>query len=286
EKRNNTIVQVDLPKVVQGSCVQCHSYARIALQRRTADAWKRGLDMKLALITNTENVTASSGLLSNYWYDDARKEAIPYIVKQFQVGAEVWTKWRTAAKPDYAGTWKVVGHDPGKGGDYTGELTLSALGDDRYEGAFTHRFSNGAIVSGKTTAIVYTGFQWRGVAQLEGGQQQQEIFFGGENGAVLSGRRLLTEFGDLGMDEELCRKKELSGLLTIIPAALKAGETQKVRLFATGFPANLPESALQFGDGVKVQAMTRSSDDTIVVEVTTEKGVKIGARQVKVSGVQ
>src|SRR5215510_4716640 len=32
EKRNSTVVQPDLPKLVQGSCVQCHSYARIALQ--------------------------------------------------------------------------------------------------------------------------------------------------------------------------------------------------------------------------------------------------------------
>ncbi|MBI3757373.1 MAG: quinohemoprotein amine dehydrogenase subunit alpha [Deltaproteobacteria bacterium] len=286
EKRINAVAQVDLPKTVQGACVQCHSYARIALQRRTADSWKRVPDMKLALITNTENVTASSGLLSNYWYDDATKEAIPYIVKQFPFTSEAWTKWQIAAKPDYAGTWKVVGHDPGKGGDYTGELTLSALGGDRYEGAFTHRFSDGSTVSGKTTAIVYTGFQWRGIAQLEGGQKQQEIFFGSENGALLSGRRLSTGLGDLGMDEKLYRKKDIARLLTIMPAALKAGDTQKVRLFATSFPANLPESALQFGEGVKVQAITRSSDDTIVAEVTTKKDVKIGARQIKVSGMQ
>jgi len=64
EKRINAVAQVDLPKTVQGACVQCHSYARIALQRRTADAWRRVVDMKLALLTNTENVTASSGLLS------------------------------------------------------------------------------------------------------------------------------------------------------------------------------------------------------------------------------
>ena len=74
EKRNSTIVQSDLPKVVQGACLSCHSYARIALQRRTVEAWQQMADTKLALFTNTENVTASSGMLNTFWYDDARKD--------------------------------------------------------------------------------------------------------------------------------------------------------------------------------------------------------------------
>ncbi len=286
EKRNNNVAQPDLPKIVQGSCTQCHSYARIALQRRTAEAWKKVLDMKLALITNTENVTASSGLLSNYWYEDASKEAVPYIVKQFPFSSSAWSKWQAAVKPNYAGTWKIVGHDPGKGGEYTGQLTLKDLGDDRYEGEFTHEFSDGSKESGKTTAVVYTGFQWRGVAQFADGKKQQEIFFGGEDGSTLSGRRLLTGLGDLGMDETLYRKKDVARLLTIIPAALKTGETQKVKLFGTSFPAAVSDSALQFGDGVKVQSLTRNGDDTIIAEVMTEGNAGVGARQIKVSGVQ
>lgn len=282
EKRNNTLVQSELPKVVQGACLTCHSYARIALQRRTADAWRRMPDTKLALFANTENVTASSGLLHSFWYDDAVKTAIPYISEQFPFSTNAWTQWRTAPKPNYEGTWKIVGHDPGKGGDYTGRSTLKALGNDRYAGEFALEFSDGSALSGRTTAIVYTGFQWRGVAQVEGANRQQEVFFGSEDGSVLSGRRLLTGLGDLGMDEELYRVQDDARLLTIIPLALKTGETQKVKLFGINFPSNLAPNAVKWGDGIIVQSFRQSGDDTIIVEVKVEKEAELGVRQIKI----
>lgn len=286
EKRNSTVVQSDLPKVVQGACLTCHSYARIALQRRTAAAWNQLADTKLALFTNTENVTASSGLLNTFWYDDARQDALPFIAKQFPFSTDAWSKWQAAPKPNYEGMWKVVGHDPGKGGEYTGQLTLKALGNDRYEGDFTHEFSDGSKVSGKTTAVVYTGFQWRGIAQIEGKGRQQEIFFGGEDGSMLSGRRLLTGLGDLGMDEELYRVQEGARLLTVIPTALKAGKKQTVKLFGMNFPGSLSAAAINLGEGVKVRSIAQTGTDTITAEVTVEAGAKIGPRQAAIEGVQ
>lgn len=285
EKRNSSVAQPEIPKLVQAACVQCHSYARIALQRRTPEAWTRMVDTKLALFTNTENVTGSSGLLSSFWYEDATKEAIPFLAKQFPLSTAAWTKWQSVTKPNYAGTWKVVGHDPGRGGDYTGQLVLKALGEDRYEGEFTHEFANGAKESGKTTAIIYTGFQWRGVAQIEGGAKQKEIFFASEDGATISGRRLLNDIGDLGREEKLYRKKDAARLLTILPAALKVGGKQHVKIFGMGFPSGLAASAVTLGEGVKVQSLTQSGDDTIVADVIVEPAAKFGPRQGKISGV-
>lgn len=286
EKRNSIVSQPEIPKLVQAACVQCHSYARIALQRRTPETWKRMVDTKLALFTNTENVTGSSGLLSNFWYEDATNEAISFLAKQFPLSTDAWTKWQSVTKPNYAGTWKVVGHDPGKGGDYTGQLTLKALGEDRYEGEFTHEFANGTKESGKTAAIVYSGFQWRGSAQVEGGAKQREIFFASADGATLTGRRLLNDIGDLGMEEKLYRKKDAARLLTITPAALKADGKQQVKLFGMGFPSGLSASAINLGDGVKIQSLTQNGDDTVIAEVVTEAAAKFGPRPVKIAGVQ
>ena len=286
EKRNSTVVQSELPKVVQGACLTCHSYARIALQRRTSEAWQRMVDTKLALFTNTENVTASSGLLNSFWYDDAVKDVMPHISKQFPFTTDAWTQWQAATKPNYEGAWKVVGHDAGKGGDYTGQRILKVLGNDRYEGEFTHEFSDGAKASGKTTAVVYTGFQWRGIAQSADNPRQHEIFFGSEDGLVLSGRRLLTGLGDLGMDEEWYRVTNEARLLTIIPPSLKTGATQQVKLFGMNFPNGLAADKVHLGDGVIIQSLMQNGDDTLVVEVTTDQDVKVGARQVKIDGVQ
>ena len=286
EKRNSTVTQPEIPKVIQGSCVQCHSYARIALQRRTPEMWKRIPDTKLALFVNTENVTASSGLLGDFWYTEAKKEVIPYLAKKYPFVSDAWSKWQAAPKPDYAGNWKVVGHDPGKGGDYTGQLTLRALGADRYEGEFTHEFADGATVSGKTTAIIYTGFQWRGVTQFDGNKKQKEIFFAGEDGTTLKGRRLITERGDLGMDETLYKSGHGARILTVMPTAVKAGETQKVKLFGMNFPGSLTAEAVNLGEGMKVQSLSQAGDDTIIAEVVVERGAKIGPRPAKIAGVE
>lgn len=285
EKRNNTIEQ-EVPKAVQGTCVQCHSYARISLQRRTPEFWKRLPDLTAALLPNLENQTASAGLLNDLWYTVVKKETVPYLTTKYPFDTEAWKKWQATSKPDYAGVWKVVGHDPGKGGDYTGQLTLKALGEDKYEGEFSHEFADGSKETGKTTGVVYTGFQWRGVAQLDGGKRQKEIFFANENGSVISGRRLLTDIGDLGREETLYKSGSGAKLLTVIPAALKAGETQKVKLFGMSLPQNLSAEAITLGAGIKVQSLSQSGDDTVMAEVVTEKEAKVGPRQAKLQGVE
>ena len=49
EQRNTRTTQ-DVPKPLQSGCIQCHTYARIALQRRTQDSWERLPDAKVALM--------------------------------------------------------------------------------------------------------------------------------------------------------------------------------------------------------------------------------------------
>ena len=284
EKRNNTIEQ-EVSKAVKGTCVQCHSYARIALQRRTPEMWDRLPDLTAALLPNIENQTASAGLLNDLWYTVVKKETVPYLTKKYPFDTGAWKKWQAVPTPSYAGGWKVVGHDPGRGGDYTGQLTLKALGEDKYEGEFTHEFADGSKVAGKTTAIVYSGFQWRGSAQLDGGKRQQEIFFANEEGSVISGRRLLTEIGDVGREETLYRSGSGARLLTVIPAALKTGATQKVKLFGMHLPSNVTAEAVSFGEGVKVQGLSQGGEDTVVAEVVVAKDAKVGPRQAKLQGV-
>ena len=285
EKRNTKVVQHDVPKFLQASCMQCHSFERTALQRRTLEGWSHMPDTKLALFTNAENVTASSGLLQDFWYDEAKKKVVPHLAKQFPFAAASWAKWQAARKANYAGVWKVVGHDAGKGGDYTGQMTLKALGDDRYEGEFRLDFSDGSTVSGKTTGVIYTGFQWRGSVQVEGGKAQREIFFATEDGLTMHGRRVLTPVGDLWMDETWYKSSDAPRLLSIIPTTLRAGEKQTVKIFGASLPANLPASALSLGGGVTVQSVAQTGDDTLVAEVVAAKTASTGARQVRVQGI-
>ena len=70
-------------------------------------------------------------------------------------------------------------------------------------------------MTGTTAVAMYTGFQWRGAAEVDGGKTQKEIFFANEDGTVVSGRRLLTLVGDLGMEETLYRNTGQAKFLAI-----------------------------------------------------------------------
>jgi quinohemoprotein amine dehydrogenase len=275
-------------EAVQATCGQCHSYARTALQRRTQETWATLPDLKAGFLPNLENQTASGfPSLPGLWYTVVKKESMPYFAKTYPFDSAAWREWRRANWPKLEGAWKTLGHDPGKGGDYTGQVVIRRVGKDRYEGTFTHEFSDGAKVSGKTTAIVYTGFQWRGVAKLEDGKTHKEVFFVTADGSTMTGRRLLTDIGDLGMAEALHRGGGKARLLAVLPKAVKAtGQPQEVRLFGLNFPQNLTAENLALGGGVTVEAVTRSGDDTIVARVVVDKRAEVGTREVEVSGVE
>ena len=161
--------------------------------------------------------THSCGQSFDPWRKVATGEAVPYLAKRFPFEAPAWKEWQAAARPDYSGKWMVVGHDPAKGGDYTGVLTVTSSGEtNHYRGKFTHEFEDGSSVTGSTEAVLYAKFEWRGRAKV-GDRQEAEIFFGNENGTRMHGRRLLTPVGDLGMDETLYKAGSAATLLTAIP---------------------------------------------------------------------
>ena len=288
EERNSTLEGQDkagLPPDVTGACVQCHSFARIGLQRRTPEMWKRLPDLHEYFVPFVASDTSSAGNLIDPWRQVATKDAVPYFTKRFPYQTPAWTQWQAAAKPDYSGKWLVVGHDPAKGGDYTGVLTVTSSGDDQYSGKFTHDFADGSSVSGVTEAVLYAKFQWRGRAQVAD-QTEVEIFFGNENGTSMHGRRLLTPVGDLGMDETLYKVGGGAQLLTAIPKSIQAGQTVKVRLFGMNLPANISADAISLGDGLKVKSVSQSGDNTVIAEVEADGDAKVGPRSVKISGVE
>ena len=286
EERNSTLETHDkagVPPNVIGACVQCHSFARIALQRRSPEMWTRLPDLHEYFVPFVASDTSSAGNLIDPWRQVATKEAVPYFIKRFPFETPAWRKWQSTAKPDYSGKWLVVGHDPAKGGDYTGVLTVTSAENDVYSGKFTHDFQDGSSVSGTTDAVLYAKFQWRGRAQVAD-KTEVEIFFGNEDGTLMHGRRLLTPVGDLGMDETLYKAGSQAALLTVIPRAIQAGQTVKVRLFGNKLPANVGADAITLGDGLKVQSVSQSDDNTVIAEIVADRDAQVGPRTVKIAG--
>ena len=286
--RDHTVTSQEVPEALKGGCIQCHSYARIALQRRTPEQWDQLMDAKLALMPNVENETVSAGQIRTFWFDYAKQQAVPHLVQALPLTTDAWTAWQSRPRVDYAGEWKVVGHDAGKGGDYVGRLTLTAGEGDQYTGTFNYEFSSGFSLSGKTTGVVYAGFQWRGIAQVGQGEaekKQKEIFFASEDGTRIQGRRLLTDYGDLALKETWYRSLGPARLLKSLPAALKAGTSQTVKLFGINLPQKLTAEAVSLGDDVSIQSLSQQGNDTVIAEVTVDSQAEPGMRTIVIAGV-
>jgi quinohemoprotein amine dehydrogenase len=64
------------------------------------------------------------------------------------------------------GSWRVVGHRPGMGG-YEGRMSVARSAADEHAVTLDLRYADGTHASGKGSAIVYTGYEWRGASTRE-----------------------------------------------------------------------------------------------------------------------
>jgi quinohemoprotein amine dehydrogenase len=102
----------------------------------------------------------------------------------YPLSTPAWTQWQRHEKADFSGPWRVVGHRPGKG-DYEGRMSVTRSAADEYAFSLEVRYADGTKASGNGSAIVYTGYEWRGP------QPEMERVAGVgafEDGKELSGR--------------------------------------------------------------------------------------------------
>lgn len=266
----------------KAACAACHSFARIALQRRTPEMWQRLPDSLLALFPFIELQVRGLG---DDWYHVAKEGVVPYLTKTFPFDSEAWRSWKAAPKKNLAGKWAAVGYDPASG-DYTGVMTVTASGADEYQGEFSVELADGKTLGGKTAATVYTGFQWRGDTTLKDGKKLRDIFFVSPNGEEMEGRSLQSAYGDLGADEKLYRIGQSARVLSVTPRSLKAdGKAQKVKVFGMNLPAGVDAAKVNLGDGIEVRKILRSDAEQLVADVVVAKDAKPAARAVKVGDV-
>jgi quinohemoprotein amine dehydrogenase len=128
ERRPNYIEQI--PNEQLGLvCGSCHSFARVALERRPADEWLKLANFHLGQFPSLEY---QSRLRSVEWWKIASTQMPSELEKRFPFESAAWKRWSEHKTGDLSDEWRVAGHEPGAG-DYSGTLTISkADGDDRY----------------------------------------------------------------------------------------------------------------------------------------------------------
>ena len=132
------------------TCGRCHSYARVALQRRTPEDWAHLVNFHLGQFPTLEYQALAR---DRDWWGIAQAEIIPFLAKTYPLGEAP-----PAFAGDASGDYVLAGRQPGRG-DYTGRLALTKAGDD-YAVTMTLDFADGSA-SYKGTGRILGAGEWR-----------------------------------------------------------------------------------------------------------------------------
>jgi len=261
-------------EAVRQACTTCHSYARIAAQRRTKEEWFKIQSFKLAIIPT---------IVYQHRYMDwmsTSKEALAYLADQFPLETPEWQREKGQTPPGES-SWAVVGYQPGKGA-YTGQLKMSVASDGSRQTQAALEFTDGTTVTRTGTGHWYGGSSWRGSAQWQGGAKGREIYHLSADGTTLRGRWLSVEQAGIAGEETLYRRNGKPRLLAAFPKAVQSGaKNVEFRLYGSDFPANVKPADLDLGDGLKVEKITAANPTRITAVVSAAQDAKIGRRVVK-----
>lgn len=259
-------------QLVGDTCARCHSYARIALQRRTEADWLRLSHFHVGQYPTTE---IQSGGRDRDWWDIASKQLPAVLARLYPLESAAWTKWKaqTWAKP--SGSWRLVGHRPGWG-NYEGIATVSETAGDGYTINLELRYADGRSEKGSGRAFMYTGYEWR-ASLKQGDQDVRQVFTLSEDGNHMQGRWYLRDVDTLGGDLRATRMGAKPEILGVYPEYLKAGATQQLSIHGTGLAG-----AVDLGRGMRVLRELSRSSETVVVEAQAARNATGGTRQVRV----
>ena len=259
-------------KLVGETCARCHSYARIALQRRSEDDWLRLSHFHVGQFTTVEY---QNNLRSVNWWEIASQQIPKLLVKHYPLNGEAWKKWQQQPKSNPSGVWRVVGHRAGWG-DYEGTLKVAEKQADEYTLNLELNYANGKTQKGSGEAIIYTGYEWRG-SVTQGDEAVRQVFALADGGAHLQGRWFLKEIDALGGDLRGARIDGKAEILAVTPNFVKAGEKQQISIQGVGLTGEV-----SIDGGVSVTRVISRSPDKVVIEVQTTAATAKGMHAIKV----
>jgi len=274
ERRPN-VPDLQLEGDTNTMCARCHTAARVSLQRRDADEWLKLVHMHVGQWPTLEYQASAR---DRFWWQVATKEIPSRLAGLFPLDTRAWREWRARPRVDPAGEWVVTGHTPGRG-DYSGTAMISDDGTGGYTAAYRLEYSDGTWFDGRSKAIVYTGYEWRGTSDL-GGQDVREVFALDESGNRLRGRWFLAAHSETGGDFVAERAGGTPRIVALSPAALRVGAKQTVTVIGMGL-----DGVPDFGAGTASRVLARDSH-RIVVEVAVDANAAPGLRQAAVGAVK
>ena len=273
EKQRN--VQENVPNEdVRNLCTRCHSYARIAGERRTREEWLKLKDFHLASFPEELN--------SPEWPGSADK-ALNYLAERFPLDTPEWERER-GRQPLAKGSWMVWGHEPGHG-DYLGKVSITPGADGIYQTVTSMEFATGEKEERKGIGVWYGGSAWRGTARSSNGSPIREVFELSPDRKILEGRWFLEQHPEIGGEEKRYLDTGPTKVLGILPRALKIPTSEtNITILGINLPTNLQAGDLDLGNNIKVVSILKDTSSQVVARVSVLPGTSMGLRDVDLRG--
>jgi quinohemoprotein amine dehydrogenase len=278
----------------ENTCKACHSLGRVITQRRTREEWELLVATHRGYYPDADFQGFRRFAPQNP--DSAPQphpmdQAIQHLARAFPLRTADWAAWSaTMRPPPLEGTWVLSGYEAGRGPFY-GKVTIAKVTDtdDEFTSHATYRYAREtAPVTRDGRSIVFTGYQWRGRSAEAGpnaGDAWREVMMVEPGWQEVSGRWFKGGYDEMGMDVTLTRLGSNMVLAGVVPKALKTGDAdQEITIFGANLPAGIQRSSIDFGPGVHVQSVKRSSADEVTLLVHVDSAASIGARDLFVAG--
>ncbi len=264
----------------EATCIACHSMGRVITQRRTEEEWGLLMATHRGLYPSSDFQALTRGGRSEGRY--AMDRAVEHLSRAFPLETPEWSAWSaTMRTPRLSGRWALAGHLPGEGPIYGWVDVGPGGGPDEVRTRATYTVArSGREVTRTGSAIVYTGYQWRGRSfeGPEGEGELREVMLVERDWRRMSGRWFTGAYDEFGPDVTLVRVAEAPLLSGVHPKAVRAGQSSEVTLYGAALPDGLSAADLDFGPGVSVTALSRSSDERATLRLDVSADAAEGGR--------
>ncbi len=300
ERRPNA-QDIDLGPQISVMCGRCHTLARVSLQRRDAEEW---LKLSHTHVGQWPSIEYSASGRDRPWWQIASGELPAKLAALFPFSSAAWNDWKARPVRDLSGNWVVAGHVPG-GRDFHGTARIERAPDGDYAAQYRLTDVAGFAFNGDSKAIVYTGYEWRGSANVAD-RSLREVYAVSDDGNRITGRWFDAAHAEDGGEWTAVRDSGPAEILAVFPQALKVGTTTMVSIVGRGLGADAGANAgadaganagvnagasaganaalpVSFGAGTRVTQVRREAN-LIRAEVQVAADAAPGLREVAAGG--
>lgn len=300
------------------TCIKCHSFGRVLMERRTKNEWELLLSMHRGYypyvdfqafrrMQPPQREPGPDGRPPDNRHP--MEKVMAHVPNAFPLHTPEWTAWSATMRPPRVeGRWSLSGYQIGKGPVY-GTVTITSGSDPAdfvTEARYTYAFTGESIVR-KGRGVVYTGFQWRGrssaaaapaagsaarpasaagaSSELTGAPADptafREVLSVERDWREMSGRWFTGAYEETGIDVTLRKIGGDPVLSGAWPQMLKRGApAQELRIYGANLPAKVALGDVNLGEHVRVTRLVASTPTVITVQVEVGSQASIGSRDV------